>query len=443
MSFVAEDSFLPRMLTVRGHRLVFSNGIIVLAAASIVLLLATGAKVSALIPMYAIGVFTGFTMAGAGMARHHLTHKDDHWRKGVAVNAVAAIVCAVIVVVFAMAEFTQGGWVVVVVMPLIVYALVRMNRQYRAEDEVLEEGAAIQACEAPVLRRSVVIILVDRIDLATARAIQYARTLTPDDLRAVHFNIDHARADVLIERWQRLGLSRLPLDVVDCPDRRLTRASLELAAELADGETEVSMLLPRRSYGKTWRRILHDQTADQIVEVVSQVAHVNATIVPFVVATGIDQELELLEQTPTSPRRHVPPTGPGHGHERSGRPRLDADLRAALAEQGPDRRTGQVGPGTAVGRVAEPRVHDRRRQRARGDPRLPRPPFDRRDPQRDAGDGRGHGGQAPQQAGHDQSALRDPLGGGESRWRLTGIGPTAVPLPSTTQWPTPWPDSPG
>jgi len=307
VSFVAEDSFLPRMLTVRGHRLVFSNGIIVLAAASVVLLLATGAKVSALIPMYAIGVFTGFTMAGAGMARHHLTHKDDHWRKGVAVNAVAAIVCAVIVVVFAMAEFTQGGWVVVVVMPLIVYALVRMNRQYRAEDEVLEEGAAIQACEAPVLRRSVVIILVDRIDLATARAIQYARTLTPDDLRAVHFNIDHARADVLIERWQRLGLSRLPLDVVDCPDRRLTRASLELAAELADGETEVSMLLPRRSYGKTWRRILHDQTADQIVEVVSQVAHVNATIVPFVVATGIDQELELLEPSPMSPRKHAPP----------------------------------------------------------------------------------------------------------------------------------------
>jgi amino acid transporter len=311
VSFVAEDSFLPRMLTVRGHRLVFSNGILVLASASVVLLLATGAKVSALIPMYAIGVFTGFTMAGAGMARHHFTHRDDHWRKGVAVNSVAAVVCAVIVVVFAMAEFTQGGWVVVVVMPLIVYALVRMNRQYRAEDEVLEEGAAIHACEAPVLRRSVVVILVDRIDLATARAIQYARTLTPDDLRALHFNIDHARADILIERWQRLGLARLPLDVVDCPDRRLTRASLELAAELADGETEVSILLPRRSYGKTWRRILHDQTADQIVEVVSQVAHVNATIVPFVVASGIEQELDILDAPPRPSRKVAPTSGNG------------------------------------------------------------------------------------------------------------------------------------
>ncbi len=129
VSFVAEDSFLPRMLTVRGHRLVFSNGILLFAIASIALLVATGAKVAALIPMYAIGVFTGFTMAGAGMVKHHLDHRDDDWRKGVVVNATAAVVCAVIVVVFAIAEFTHGGWVVVVVMPLIVYALVRTNRR--------------------------------------------------------------------------------------------------------------------------------------------------------------------------------------------------------------------------------------------------------------------------------------------------------------------------
>jgi amino acid transporter len=318
VSFVAEDSFLPRMLTVRGHRLVFSNGIILLATASIVLLVVTGAKVSALIPMYAIGVFTGFTMAGAGMVRHHLTHRDEHWRKSVLVNATAAVVCAVIVVVFAIAEFTQGGWVIVVVMPLIVYGLVRTNREYRSEDVVLEEGAAIQACEARILRRNVVVILIDRIDLATARAIQYARSLTPDDLRAVHFNIDHPRAEVLIERWQRLGLSRLPLDVIDCPDRRLTRASLELAAELADGETEVSILLPRRSYGKAWRRILHDQTADQIVEVVSQLSHVNATIVPFLVAPGIEQQIsaELLAE-PTRRSRRAAAT-PHHGKPDAG-----------------------------------------------------------------------------------------------------------------------------
>ena len=193
-----------------------------------------------------------------------------------------------------MAEFTQGAWVVVVVMPLLIYALVRTNRQYRAEDTVLEEGAAVQACEARILQRHVVVILIDRIDLAAARAIQYARTLMPDELRAVHFNIDDHRAQILMERWQRIGLSRLTLDVIDCPDRRLGRAALELAAELADGETEVSMLLPRRSYGKALRRILHDQTADYIVDVVSQLSHVNATIVPFMVAPGIERQEEAV-----------------------------------------------------------------------------------------------------------------------------------------------------
>src|SRR3984885_11136069 len=319
VSFVAEDSFLPRKLTVRGHRLVFSNGILLLAGASIALLLATGAKVAALIPMYGIGVFTGFTMAGAGMVTHHWRHRDQHWRQRVVVNGIAAVVCAVVVVVFAVSEFTKGAWVVVVVMPLLVYALVTMNREYRAEDAVLEEGAAVEACEAPVLRRHVVMVLVDRIDLATARAIQYARALTPDDLHAVHFNIDNDRTDLLIERWQRLGLSRLPLDVIDCPDRRIGRAALELAAEHADGETEVSMVLPRRSYGKTWRRILHDQTADRIVEIVSQLPHVNATIIPFHVSGGLKEpelELEHLLAPDVNGRTAAEPTPKkksGHG----------------------------------------------------------------------------------------------------------------------------------
>jgi amino acid transporter len=295
VSFVAEDSFLPRMLTVRGHRLVFSNGIIVLATASVALLLATGAKVASLIPMYAIGVFTGFTMAAAGMVKHHLTHRETNWRRHVAVNAVAAIVCPVVVVVFAVAEFTQGAWAVVVVMPILVYALVRTNRQYRTEQVVLQEGAAVEACEARILRRHVVVVLIDRIDLATARAIQYSRTLVPDEIRAVHFNIDQRRAEELSERWQQVGLARLPLDVIDCPDRRLARAALELAAELADGETEVSMLLPRRSYARTWSRMLHDQTADHIIGIVSQLSHVNATIVPFSVAPGIEQQRLSIE----------------------------------------------------------------------------------------------------------------------------------------------------
>ena len=165
--------------------------------------------------------------------------------------------------------------------PLGVLVLLRLRRQYAGEDAQLEADAA-EACEAPVLRRHTVLVLVDRVDLATARAVQYARTLTPDRLRAVHFDIDPREAAVIEHDWSRLGLSRLPLDIIDCPDRRLARAALELAAEItSNGDTELTMLLPRRGFAAGWRRLLHDRSADRIAAAVGQLPHVNATIVPF------------------------------------------------------------------------------------------------------------------------------------------------------------------
>ena len=313
VSFVAEDAFLPRQLTRRGHRLVFSNGILLLTVAALALVLGTGAKVASLIPMYAIGVFTGFTMAGFGMARHHLRHREPGWRQGVFVNTVAGVVCVLVDLIFAVTEFTRGAWLVVLLMPFLVYGLTRLNRRYRDEAGVLQEGA-VMAAEAPALRRHVVLVMVDTLDMAAARAIQYARALNPDELRAIHFALDSAHAQALARQWTRLGLERLPLELVNCPDRRITRAALKLAAESAvDGQTEVSILLPRRSYRGVWGRILHDQTADRIVDAVSQLPHVNATIVPFHLTGPVAEWIH---------RR------PGGGVDRPDQPRQAAGPRA-------------------------------------------------------------------------------------------------------------------
>lgn len=280
-SFVAGDSFLPRQLTKRGHRLAFSNGILVLAVIAIVLILVFKANVDSLVALYAIGVFTGFAMAGSGMVKHHLDARGAHWRRSVVVNGFAAVLTASVVMIFAIAKFMEGAWVVVVLGPLMYYGLLRMNREYVAEAAQLEVGAA-KACEAPVLRRHVVVVLIDRLDMAAARAIRYARTLTPDDLRAVHFDIDDKEARALEQEWSRLGLSRLPLDIIECPDRRLARAAIELVADAVyDDETECTVLLPRRGFASGWRRFLHDRTADRIAAVVGQVPHVSATIVPY------------------------------------------------------------------------------------------------------------------------------------------------------------------
>jgi len=285
-SFVAEDKYLPKQLTRRGHRLAFSNGIIVLTVVAVLLIVATGAQLSSLVALYAIGVFTGFAMAGSGMIKHHLDQRGPKWKSGVVVNAISAFLTALIVLIFATVKFTEGAWVVVIVGPIMYFGLIRLHRQYMEEEVQLEEGAS-EAAEAPVLSRHSVVVLVDRLDMATARALQYARTLHPDELRAIHFALDPIAAETLEEEWRRLGLSDLPLDIQECEDRRLTRAALELAAEtVADRKTELTILLPRRIFASGLSRVLHDNTADHIATAVGHLEHVNATVVPYQLSGG-------------------------------------------------------------------------------------------------------------------------------------------------------------
>jgi amino acid transporter len=290
-SFVATDSFLPRWLTKRGHRLVLSNGIIVLTVVSLALLLATRAVVNGLIPFYAIGVFTGFTMAGFGMAKYHKRVKERGWRRRRIINGTAAVYTALVVVIFAVVKFTEGAWVIVIVFPVLVYLLIRLNREYRMEAEVLAAIGDRRAAGVPPrptnYTRRVVLIFVDDVDLATFAAIRYARGLRPTTMRAVHFVIDSAQAEKLRENWVRFGQD-IPLEMIDTPDRRLTRESLELVSREAQApNTQVTVVLPRRGYAPLLGRLLHDRTADKIAAAVSQVPDSAATIIPFDVESRV------------------------------------------------------------------------------------------------------------------------------------------------------------
>jgi hypothetical protein len=229
------------------------------------------------------------------MAKHHIKLKEEGWRRGLFINATGAVLSAVVCVIIAITKFKPqgailGAWVIILLVPVMVFGLTRLNKQYEAEAEELE-GDAKAAAEAPILRRHVVLVLVDRLDRSTARAMQYARTLAPDDLRAVHVAYDLDHAEELAAEWRRLGLSRFPLELVDCPDRRVTRAVLEVVAEALDGQTEVTVLLPRREYRRFWHRLLHDRTGDAIARAVSQLPHANVTFVPY--HLGADQHPEV------------------------------------------------------------------------------------------------------------------------------------------------------
>jgi hypothetical protein len=215
------------------------------------------------------------------MAKHHITRKEPGWRKGLFINATGAVMSLVVDIIIAITKFTHGAWIIIILVPIMVYGLVRLNRQYESEAHELERDAET-ACTQPILRRHVVLVFVSRLDQTTARAIQYARALMPDEMRAVHIAVDRHAAEQLADEWRRLGLSRVPLELVDCPDRRVARAALELvAAETGDGQTEVSVLLPHRLYRRFWHRLLHDNTGDEIAGVVSQLPHANVTMVPY------------------------------------------------------------------------------------------------------------------------------------------------------------------
>jgi hypothetical protein len=132
------------------------------------------------------------------------------------------------------------------------------------------------------MRRLVVLVFIDRLDLAAAQAIQFGRSLKPDELRAVHFVIEHEKTEELSEMWREHGLANIPLDLVDCPDRRLSHSAMTTVAQaLADGKSEVCVVIAERRYGRFWGRLLHDRTADALARDISQIPHANVTTVPF------------------------------------------------------------------------------------------------------------------------------------------------------------------
>ena len=130
-SIIARDGYLPRQLANRGDRLVFSNGVLVLAGAAGVLIVAFGGKTNALIPLYAVGVFLSFTLSQAGMVRHHQKEREPHWKRGVVINGVGAVATAIVTIIVASTKFTSGAWVPLVVIPMIVLLFKTIKRHYR------------------------------------------------------------------------------------------------------------------------------------------------------------------------------------------------------------------------------------------------------------------------------------------------------------------------
>lgn len=303
VNFVASDGYLPRQLTKRGHRLAFSNGILLLSAGGLFLVTFTAGSVEHLVAFYALGVFTGFTLAGAGMTKHALRTRPEHWRWKVAINSVSAGVSFMVVIIFSIVKFSEGAWMVLVAAPILVVTFLRFRKQY------VREQAALQVQDeherATSIARHDVTILVDNVDLATVGAVRYARSLKPHKIKAVHFVIDDLHAEEIQEAWaESEALEDITLELIDCPDRRIANSAVDYAIrKTAKPDIELTLLLPRRSYSRFLGRLLHDQTAEEIAAPISQLKRVVATIIPFDVNNITSDKSVLVheEHAPAAP----------------------------------------------------------------------------------------------------------------------------------------------
>jgi amino acid permease-like protein len=207
-SILARDRYMPRQFMNRGDRLVFSNGIVVLALLASLLIWIFHADVTRLIQLYVVGVFTSFTLSQTGMVRHWLKTRERGWKRSAVINGIGAFATGVVLVVVTMTKFVHGAYIVVIAIPIIVLMFKGINRHYRSVAAQLRAGGD----RPPSFAGTRAIVLVSRIDAAVMRALGYARALRPVELRAL-FVGDESAATEARAAWESLGI-RIPLDVV-------------------------------------------------------------------------------------------------------------------------------------------------------------------------------------------------------------------------------------
>jgi amino acid transporter len=230
-SILAADRFLPRQLVARGDRLVFSNGIVVLALLASALLIAFDASVNRLIQLYVVGVFTSFTLSQLGMVRRWLRLREPGWRRSAIVNGVGGVTTGIVLAVVAVTKFTHGAWIVIVAIPMLVVLMTRIRRHYRhVQLELLEDVTQT----APVLPVDIAILL-DRVDESVVRAVSYARSVNPRRLTA---HAVPAPGEDVEGDWRRL-VDDIPLEVlVPSTDRQADERMIAVLQEMNDATPE-------------------------------------------------------------------------------------------------------------------------------------------------------------------------------------------------------------
>jgi amino acid transporter len=256
-SFMARDRFMPRQFANQGDRLVFSNGIVILTALAILLLIAFHGDTHALIPLYAVGVFISFTLSQSGMVVHWWRLRGRGWRWRAWVNGVGALATGVVMVTLAATKFAQGAWIIVLVIPALLLGLLVVNGHY---GHVARE-LSLEGFEPLAITRHTVLVLVGDLHRGVVAALAYAQSLSPS-AKAIYIEVDPERTRRLEERWGKWGQG-IPLVVLTSPYRSLLGPLLNYIEQLQSyGERHVvTIVLPEFVPRRWWQNLFHNQTA--------------------------------------------------------------------------------------------------------------------------------------------------------------------------------------
>jgi amino acid transporter len=302
-SILARDGFLPRQLDTRGDRLTFSNGIIVLALAAIVLIQAFDAEVTKLIQLYIVGVFVSFNLSQLGMIRHwnrNLRSETDpdarsKMKRSRAVNAVGLAMTATVLVIVLLTKFLAGAWIAIVAM-ICVFLLMRgIGRHYDRVHEELE----IDDTDVTLPSRVHAIVLVSKLHKPTMRALTYARVSRPNSIEALTVEFDAAETAKLLKQWDELAIP-IPLKVIDSPYRELVRPVIRYVKELrkAGPRDIITVYIPEYVVGRWWEQLLHNQTALRLKGRLLFMPGVMVTSVPYQLSSAGRARKKLAQPRP-------------------------------------------------------------------------------------------------------------------------------------------------
>jgi len=305
LSFMARNGHAPRLFLRQGDRLAFSNGTIALAGAAAVLFVAFDGRTSALIPLYAVGVFVAFTLSQAGMAVHWWRGRDEHWRRSMLLNGLGAAMSGVVFVIAAVTKFSRGAWVALLTMAVLVLLTWRIRRHYDTVHRALAlhpldaprrphrivPAAPVSATshalpraeddESPDQLEHLAVVPIVRLDLAGLRALAYAASLGQPVL-AVHISPDVDEAARFKSYWRAWG-DHLPLEVLDSPYRALVAplACYINALHAQRAGLTLTVVLPELIVGHRWQQPLHNGTARRLRRILRRQPGVVITTVPL------------------------------------------------------------------------------------------------------------------------------------------------------------------